>query len=177
MLKKALAVVVVLAAVVLGYGYWHQRTFATLHVGLRDGTQQRSWRPLPNAQLRLLDAHGRELAQARSGSDGVVHLSDPPRYACHTIERQATTSADARAAWQQCFKAQSRWLAGWVERLAAADVAVGNCRLRAPLHVRRYGDAWWLWWVPLPHAGGTPYGYYSAELTIDALACEALPAG
>jgi hypothetical protein len=170
-MRRALAVIAALIGGVLGYGFWHQRTHATLSISVRDASQPRAYRTLPQVRLRLLDAHGRELAQAGSGDDGIVALTAPQEFSCRAIERRASASAEARAAWQRCFDAQSRFIAVWIERLDATDVAVGRCRLRAKLRVDRSGDDWWLWWVPLPHVGGTPYRHYSVNLTVDEADC------
>lgn len=170
-MRRLLAVLAVLVGAVLGCGYWHQQTHATLSITVRDASQPRSYRGLPNVRLRLLDGNGSERAQASSGDDGVIALTAPQAFACRDAEQQATRSAEGREAWQHCFAAQSRFLADWVDRLSAADVAVGNCRLRAPLRVDRYSDDWWLWWVPLPHVGGKPYRHYSVSLVVDAADC------
>ncbi len=173
-MRRALLIIAALIGGVLGYGYWHHSTHATLSISVRDGSQPKQYRPLPRVQLRLLDAHGRELAQAASGDEGFVALSAPPQFDCRHVERAATRSAEGRAGWQRCFAAQSRFISGWAERLDAADVAVGNCRLRTKLRVARAPDDWWLWWVPLPHVGGKPYRYYSMALTVDAADCSAV---
>ncbi len=162
---------VMIAGAVLGYGYWHQQTHATLGISVRDASTPNRYQPLAKAELRLLAADGREMARAQSRPGGVVVLTAPREYSCHEIERAATVSAAGREAWDRCFAKQSRWLSTWLQQLKYIDLAVGNCRLRTEAAPRRSTDEWWLWWVPLPHLGGKPYVYYGVSLAVDAQDC------
>jgi hypothetical protein len=96
----------------------------------------------------------------------------PSRYACHEAERQAAQSGTARAEWQRCFRTQARWVVTWARAVRAVDLRLGGCVLRrVPVAVREYGDAWWLWWIPLPHVGGPPYRYFDITLELDRGRC------
>jgi hypothetical protein len=78
-------------------------------------------------------------------------------------------------AYARCFAAHSRWAAGWAPRVRFARVTVGDCILNdVPVVAKRSDSEWWLWWVPLPHVGGTPLGYFDIVVAIDSKACKAV---
>ncbi len=58
--------------------------------------------------------------------------------------------------------------------LAAAVLAWGwwHAHTHASVHVA--DNDWWLWWLPLPHVGGTPYANYSFQIFIDSANCVAV---
>lgn len=165
-LRPILALFAASVIAVLGYGYWHQYTHATLGIALRDGSVHNRWQPLGAAHLRLVDDRGRERAQAQSRPGGAVVLTGPSEFACDGLEFRGD-----RSEWRACFARQSRWLATWVRTLRHVDVAIGSCRLRADVTPKLMADDWWLWWVPLPHVGGRPYLHASVSLAIDASDC------
>jgi len=159
-------------AALLAYGYWHAATHATLSFSISDASPGARAYSLPGIELRLRDAAGHELAVARSqGPYHVIAIVEPAEFSCAALEQSAFASTTAREAWQACFARQSRWIAGWAGRIAAADLRAGDCRLsRIPLPVTTYND-WWLWWVPLPHVGGKPYALHSIALALDPSKC------
>jgi hypothetical protein len=171
MILKIAFVLAVMAAGILLYGYWHAATHATLHVWLQDGTEGNWHQPVLEAELSFMDASGRPVAKARSEAPlGVVYLSEPAAVACHEFERSAAFSAEARERWHRCFENQSRWLSRQVPAIASVRVATGPCRLQVPVTLAAYTD-WWLWWVPSPHIGGTPYTNYSIRVVVDREQC------
>jgi len=166
------------AAAVLGWGWWHARTHASVQVAINDvalKTPQRLWAELTSGELVLRDAAGRALAQARiTAPDGNVEFSDAAAGDCGRFERQVPYDAAARSGWQRCFESLSRWQAGWAKHVATASITAGTCRIAAvPVEAGR-SDDWWLWWVPLPHVGGKPYTTYSMRLFIDSAKCVAV---
>ncbi len=40
-----------------------------------------------------------------------------------------------------------------------------------PVLLEEFKDDWWLWWIPLPHIGGSPYTYFKLTLWIDSGNC------
>ena len=166
------------AAAVLGWGWWHAQTHASVHVAINDvalKTPQRLWAELGSGELVLRDAAGRALAHGRlTGPYGIVVFTDAAAGNCGRFERQVPYDAAARAGWQSCFESLSSWQAGWARQVATASVATGTCKIDAvPVEAGR-SDDWWLWWVPLPHVGGQPYTTYSMRLFIDSAKCVAV---
>jgi hypothetical protein len=164
-------------AAVLGWGWWHAHTHASVRVVVNDlalKTPQRLWAELQSGELVLRDRGGRALAHGRVTKPyGIVEFSDAAAGDCGRFERQAPFDAAARAGWQSCYEGLSRWQAAWAADVASASVTAGACKLdQVPVRTRRDAD-WWLWWVPLPHVGGTPYAYFSFELFIDSARCAA----
>jgi hypothetical protein len=167
---------VLLAIVVLGWGYWHSKTHATLNVSLHDvspNTDRVSYDQVVNADIVFMDTNGVVLAAGRIREPyGLLSLSHPEVGDCSRFEREANSNADTRKSWQICFEATSRWLATWVREVRYATVLMNNCRIeRVPILPEEYRDSWWIWWVPLPHIGGKPYTYFSLSLRVDTLHC------
>ena len=162
----------------LGWGWWHAQTHASVHVAINDvalKTRQRLWAELKSGELVLRDATGRALAHGRiTGPYGIVEFTDAAAGDCGRFERQVPYDAAARAGWQSCFESLSRWQAGWARQVVTASVAAGTCKIDVvPVEAGR-SDEWWLWWVPLPHVGGTPYTTYSMRIFIDSAKCVAV---
>lgn len=170
--KVVITVGLVLIAA-LAYGYWHGSSHGTLYVSALDVSDRQRPRPINDAELRFLDSAGKELAQARAeGPYGVVYLTQPALYSCHEIEKQAIPSSQSREAWGICFERQSRWLITWAREVRYIDMQSGVCRLqKIPVAVSEYADDWWIWWLPLPHAGGKPYTSFSMSITVNLERC------
>jgi hypothetical protein len=169
----ATAVVVSVAAAVLGYGYWHNATHGSLYVSVVDVADRERSTSVSDGEIALLDAGGAALATvATPPRYGAFVITAPAPYACHSVERQAPFSTQAFSEWQRCFEGQSRWLVTWIRKIRQADINVGDCRLRrVPVAVSEHADTWWLWWVPLPHIGGKPYTSFSIHLRLDTAGC------
>ena len=164
-MRLLLILLVIAAATSLGYGFWHQRTFATFHMSLKDVSQPVRGGAVLNAQLTFLDAASRPLARGKTDPKfGVVMVHHPGAGYCGTD----LTPDDYR----RCFWTQSEWLTTWLPDLRYVSVAVGRCRIeRIPIDLRRSTDSLLIWWVPLPHVGGVPFSRYSAYLEIDSRVC------
>ena len=167
-------------AAVLGWGWWQARTHADVHVSVNDlalKTPNLRWGALQSGTLVLHDANGQALAHAYVAGQGVVKFSDAPASACDRFEVQAPFDFAARDAWSRCYVARSKWQAGWAGKVAYASVTSGTCTIaKAPVQARRYDDGW-LWWVPLPHVGGSGSAYHAFEVYIDSAACTAVSPG
>jgi len=163
---KILIVLLVLAAATsLGYGYWHQHTFSTFHLSLRDVAERARGGAVRNAQLVFLDADSRTLARGKTDENfGVVMVRHPSAGYCGT-----DLTPDE---YRRCFWTQSEWLTTWLPNLRYVSVVVGRCRIeRIPIDLRLSTDSVLIWWVPLPHVGGVPFSRYSAGLEIDSRVC------
>ena len=167
---------------VLGWGYWHNRTHATLNLSLHDvslKTDRLAYGQVLRADIIFMSADGVALAEGKIREPyGVLSIPHPEVGDCSRYERQASSNAEARHEWQRCFEAMSRWLATWVKKVRYATVTMDNCRIeKLPVLPDEYGDSWWIWWVPLPHIGGKPYTYFSLTLRVDGLHCRAAELG
>ena len=149
----------------LGYGYWHQRTFSTFHLSLRDVSERPRGGPVRNAQLVFLDADSHPLARGKTdGKFGVVMARHPSAGYCGTDL--------APDEYQRCFWTQSEWLTTWLTKLRYVSIVAGSCRIeRVPVDLRVTRDNLFTWWVPLPHVGGVPFSRYSAYLEIESRTC------
>ena len=161
--------IMVLAAAVLGYGAWHAHTHASVWLQVKDHagrTPQQLGSDATDAQLDLHDAAGKRVVEAR--------LEPPLGLARYSGPQQAAVDCPRtldRTAWGNCWARQSRWIAQWAPRVSSARVSIGRCVIDAvPVHRRLYTD-WWLWWVPLPHVGGTPTSHYTVHLHLDSARC------
>jgi hypothetical protein len=172
---RTLLVLTILAALVLGYGYYHAATHGWLYVNLIDSSVKSYSGNIRNGEVRLLDADGKLLADAKSDDKiGVVRLVHPQVGNCAAEERSSPTSSAAGDRWQQCFETLSTWLMGWVRRIRFADLKFAACDVkRLPVVLRENREDWWLWWVPLPHIGGKPFTYFSASISVDGAHCAA----
>jgi len=162
-MRSALAVFAMLAAVVLGFGYWHVGTHGTLHVYLHDKAKQNGH--VYDGKLIFYDAGGKLLARAKTDNKfGVVRPQNPISGYCGP-----ELAADA---FHACFAIETVWLMEWVSRTHHAEIQAGACHIEdIPIKVLTHPDNIFMWWVPLPHAGGVPRTHYSFNITIDSGEC------
>jgi len=164
-MRAVIAIVIGLVAGVLGYGYWHRTSHATLTVVLTDTSRKESDGRVLNAELVFLDASSRPLARGRTDDKlGIVLLQHPASGYCGpdlTLE-----------VYRACVIAQSGWVTGWVNDLRYVSVVIGNCRIeRVPVEVTMLRDSLFTWWIPLGDWGGTPYTRYATRLEVDVRVC------
>ena len=175
-LDKRMFALLVLAvpASVLAYGYWFAETHGSLYVSVSDVGEGGRSKPVDGVELRFRDAGGELLAEARSSPPyGTVYLTSPSEYACHEVEVRAPFSVTARGDWDRCFEGQSRWISTWIGRARSVDLRSGPCQIdRMPITVSKHGGEWWIWWIPLPHAGGKPYTLFSVSVRFDPVRCQ-----
>jgi hypothetical protein len=164
-MRAALVIIIGLVAGVLGYGYWHRSSHATLTVVLTDSSKKERDGRVLDADLVFLDASSRPIARGRTdGKHGIVLLRHPLSGDCG----DDLTPESYRA----CALAQSGWVAGWVGELRFISVVLGDCRIeRVPVEVTVGRDSLLTWWVPLREGSGAPYSRHSARLEVNARVC------
>jgi hypothetical protein len=164
-MRAAFVIVIGLVAGVLGYGYWHRSSHATLTVVLTDTSRKERDGRVLNAELVFLDASSRPLARGKTDDKlGIVLLQHPASGYCGP-----ELSLDS---YRACVIAQSGWLTGWVNDLRYVSVVIGNCRIeRVPVEVTVLRDRLYTWWVPLRDVGGVPYTRYATRLEVDVRVC------
>ena len=177
-LRRVSLLLLAAPATLLGWGYWHARTHATLNLSLYDVSlknDRQAYGRVEKADIGFVNAEGKVLAQGSIREPyGVLALYHPEIGDCSRYERQASSDSQAREDWQRCFKAQSRWLTTWVHDVRYVTVEMNQCRVeRLPVLLRKYTESWWLWWVPLPHIGGKPYTHVELTGKLDSVACRA----
>jgi len=171
---RTLLVLAILAALVLGYGYYHAATHGTLYISLVDTSVKPYSGNVRDAAIRLLDENGKFLADAKSDHEyGVGRVIHPQIGDCTAAESSAPSTPAARDEWRECFETISTWVIGWADRVRTADIKFGHCDVKAvPVIIHKSQD-WWLWWVPLPHVGGKPYTYFNLSINVDGANCTA----
>ena len=176
---KALGLLFALfAMIVLGWGYWHRITHATLNLWVHEvslKTDRQTHGQVVSAGIVFISAAGAVLAEGKiSEPYGVLSISHPEVGDCSRYEREASSNLEARQEWQRCFEAMSRWLATWAKKVRYATVTMNDCRIeKMPALLNEYRESSWIWWVPLPHIGGKPYTYFSLTLRVDSSHCRA----
>ena len=176
-LKSALIlvlVVITLAGLVLGYGYWHAVNHGAAYFSLlagNPGAAESDW--LSAATVRFKDRNRNVLAEGIRDDDlDIVHLIDPETGGCQEIEKHAAYSAEARKSWHECFARLSAWIPTWIDEVRQVQIVHENCSSTdIPLEVMASNSEWQLWWVPHPHIGGKPYTYYSAIIVVERADC------
>ncbi len=177
---RVLAILGVGLVVGSAWAAWHALSHATLHIDLHDyalATAQLLYDTPRGVRLELLDANGQVLARAHTVQPynhvTAVH-PDPAVSDCSQHESKEVAGTPDRAGYAGCFKRLSRWMSEWAPWVRTARVATTTCNIaRVPARVASSLDELWLWWVPLPHVGGTPYRRVSIELFIDSRTCAA----
>src|SRR5262245_27000241 len=115
-MKRALFVgFLLIAAGVLGYGYWHNDTHGSVYFNVVDVSDREHARFVNQVDLAFFDSSGKMLAQAQGmESWGAIFITSPESYACREIEQRASRDSQAASEWAICFERQSRWLPTWV---------------------------------------------------------------
>ena len=168
-------IVAVIGAVVMavpGWGYWHVVTHADVHVSLWDvalKTDRQLYGSLDAADVVFRDETGSVLANARAGTPlGIVSMIHPSAGDCRREEREGGE------AWRQCYDTHSRWFITWARQVRSARVSFDACTIEnVPVIVEESRDAWWLWWVPLPHIDNSSSTHFEFTLWIDSASCRA----
>lgn len=173
--KRVALAIGLLITTVAGWGYWQGLSHGALQVSLFDialKTRSQAYGPVLAADLVFSDAAGRILANGRADKPwGVVSMVHPTAGDCRREERAGGS------AWRQCFDTHSRWLIDWVPLVRTARVRLDTCTIdRVPVRSEESRDAWWLWWVPLPHISNSTYTQFTLTLWIDSANCRAVAA-
>jgi hypothetical protein len=177
---RRLATLVIAAAsagaLVLGWGYWHAVTHASLQihvddVGLRSSSQ--AYGTPHNVTVTFRDRTNVALAVARSIEPAGYLLAVHPDADVGTCEHRAS-----RGEYSSCYEQYSAWSAGWAPYVHSADVSIGGCSLRGvPVATSVTNSEWPLWWVPLPHVGGVPRQDFDFTMAVDSRSCVAVVRG
>ena len=160
----------VLIVAVPAWGYWQVSSRAALRVSLYDvalKSERQAYGSVLAADVTFNAPRGQTLANGRADKPwGVVSMVHPEVGDCRQEERRGGS------AWQQCFDAQSRWLLTWVPRARTARVRLDTCTIETvPVVIEESRDAWWLWWVPLPHIDNSTYTHFNLTMWIDSAHC------
>ena len=156
----------------LGWGFWHVSSHADVYVSLYDvalKTDRQLHGSLIVADVEFKDANDVMLAKARADTPlGVVSMMHPTVGDCRREEREGGE------AWRACYDAQSRWFITWVRHVRSARVSFGACTIeKVPVELEESRDAWWLWWIPVPHIDNSASTHFSLTLWIDSALCRA----
>jgi hypothetical protein len=121
-----------IAALVLGYGYYHAATHGWLYIHLMDTAVKPYAGNIRDGEPRLLDGNGNFLASAKSDKKfGVVRLIHPEIGDCAAEERRASTPLADGDRWRKCFETMSTWLVKWSDQVRFADVTFAGCDLKS----------------------------------------------
>lgn len=172
---KAVGVAAAVFAATLAWGYWYSATHASLNIRVEDYGQQTDrqlfGRP-HGVKVEFFGADGRFLASAHSVEPAGYILAvhpDPAIGDCSAYQ-------NSREKFAACYAQYSAWASTWASEVQTAAISTGGCSLRGlPVNVYTSNEEWWLWWVPLPHIGGTPRRYFDLAVKVDAKACSAIP--
>jgi hypothetical protein len=175
-LAKLVLAAAVGAALVLGWGYWHAMTHASLHIHVDDyGLKSRTliYDAPHDVTLTLRDRSNVALAVAKSIEPAGYILAVHPDAKIGTCEHRASGGD-----YTSCYKQFSEWSSHWAPHVQKADVSVGGCHLQGvPVSTSVSNSEWLLWWVPLPHVGGLPRRYFDFAIPVDSRACVAVARG
>ena len=161
-----------ISGVVLTYGYWHSVTYGSANIDLSYKVSDiKKMGLLPLAKVIFLDAEGKTLAEGVSDEKfGYVQLINPDGINCNAISKPY--SKEGKRLWKECFNKQAIWIPKWIKRVSQVQVKHKNCESKnIPVIISEYNTEWLLWWVPLPHVGGSPYSYFTASIIVEENNC------
>ena len=169
-LMRITVITLALMAALIAWGYWHVSTHAALYIQINDyglRTKNRLYDSPQDATIVLFDELRSPLATARTVEPtGITSVLHPKLGDCSSVQ------ASGGKAYSACYSEYSRWISGWVDHAKFATLKVGDCTIRdIPVSLARSKDGWALWWVPLPHIGGTPFEYVGLEIKVDTQSC------
>ena len=171
---KASLVAVAAFACLLAWGYWHAATHASISLRVEDyGLQtDRQLFGTPHGVTLAFFGTGNELlASARSVEPAGYILAIHPDPSIGDCSKYQNSQQEYAA----CYEVHSAWASGWASRVRSATVTVGGCALgNLPVNVYSSNADWWLWWVPLPHVGGTPRRYFEHVVKVNTKSCTAV---
>src|SRR2546427_12150265 len=155
MIKIVGGSLLVIAIIVLAYGYWFGKNHGSLYVMVTDVSDREHPKDIRSVELSFLDSSGNELAQATGTEEsGAIFVSLPKVYSCRELEQHATLP-QGEDDWARCFARQSRWLTTWVRNGKSVHIHSRYCTIRSmPISVSEHGDTWRLRWGPRGPIGG-----------------------
>jgi hypothetical protein len=172
-MQKIIIYTCILAALLLGFGYWYSVTHGSVNFRLQSQAQPNG-NLFPSAEIILMDKNGKVLARGINGKHKIysnIHLIHPEIGSC-MMDKQSSLTIDGKISWQTCFKKHSTWVMRWIKDVKLVQVKHTNCiTKKMPIMISKYNTEWMLWWVPLPHVGGMPYSYYDADIMLNEDSC------
>jgi hypothetical protein len=172
MLKVFLAASVLFICV-LGWGYWHAATHASLSLRVDDyglKTDRELYGTPHHVTLTFYGAAKEPLAFARSVEPAGYLLAVHPDPNVGDCSQHQNSQQE----YQRCFALHSAWASRWPSRVRTASAKIGTCVLdKLPVSVHSSNTEWLLWWVPLPHIGGIPRRYFELVVKVNTKSCTA----
>lgn len=168
----------VAAAVLPGWGYWQARSNGWLDIGVHDlakRTDRVLYGDVPRADIAIRDA-----ARAIIGEGfieppgGYIRWKFPGHEACRATETAMPATEADRARWRECVPVFLAWHKRVGDAARFIDARWEGCEAKnIPLVLKANAGDWMTWWIPLPHAGGTPLTTFSGRLLLDSRDCGA----
>ncbi|TNF95900.1 MAG: hypothetical protein EP297_11340 [Gammaproteobacteria bacterium] len=167
----AFAIIIIM---LLGYGYWQVNARGWFHAFLRDTSDNDLPGRIYNAQIKFMDKESKVLANAKTDNrHGAVYLSHPTEGYCVLEASQQPMVGTNKEKWKKCHEMQSRWVMQWANKVHSMEIVTDQCHyLITPITLRKNLDDWWLWWIPHPHIGGTPYTSFDVSIMLDNKRCK-----
>ena len=177
-LARFFAIIAILIGAVFAYGYWQVRSNGYFNISLSDRAGRTATRlsgDVERAEIALRDAARAVIAEGYVEPPwAFIRWRYPGHAECERTESAAMQTSDGYARWRQCIATFRRWYREAGDAARFFDVRWGACSVASvPLQMRINRDGWMVWWVPLPHVGGTPYTTYSAYIMLDSRDCSA----
>lgn len=175
-MKQTFLTIFTIAVLVLAYGYWHSMTHGIAYIVLTLKADDNKIQvvingSLENAEVFFMDKDGIVLAKGVNTDRNYLHLIHPEVGDCHEIVKPVSNS-ETRSLWQECLQKQSTWIPKWIRNVSEVQVKHKTCSTKnLPVEVKEHNSEWPLWWVPLPHVGGTPYSYFRADIVVSEEDC------
>src|SRR5438093_13410915 len=113
MIKIVGGSLLVIAIIVLAYGYWFGKNHGSLYVMVMDVSDREHPKDIRSVELSFLDSSGNVLAQAAGTEEsGAIFVSLPRVYSCRELE-QHVTLREGEDDWARRFEQQCRWRTTW----------------------------------------------------------------
>lgn len=170
-----------ICVIALAWGYWHAQTHANLNLRVDDyglKTDRLAYDSPHDVTLTFLGPANEQLAIARSVEPETYILALHPNKEIGNCQHRGIRAPGSKGSsddYADCYADYSAWSSKWAPLVRRANVVVGKCELRGlPVSIQASNNDWWLWWVPLPHVGGTPRRYFEFSVRIDSRTCAAV---
>src|SRR5438445_3570020 len=91
MIKIVGGSLLVIAIIVLAYGYWFGKNHGSLYVMVMDVSDREHPKDIRSVELSFLDSSGNVLAEAAGTEESeAIFVSSPKMYSCRELEQRAT---------------------------------------------------------------------------------------
>jgi len=174
-MKKLFLLLLILPFLIYGYGYWRSLNYGYAQVSLNFNMSDSSEiNILPNAKVQFINTDQTILATGLSDEKyNFVYLKHPSQVDCHKIVKNKNLSfTEAGYKRQRCLQDQLTWVPKWIKKVQFVKIIHQQCTTDLmPITIKEYDSAWKLWWVPLPHVGGSPHSYFTIDIDINKSDC------